>query len=86
METSSKKILEALPNFNDYLDTIEEIKKLNLRKMKLEAAIKQDESRNFVEVMTNPKYFVSGKAVPVSYYENAYKYNGIDNNLTVLRE
>lgn len=85
METSSKKILEALPNFNDYLDIIEEIKALNLKKMQVEAAIKQDEANNFVEVMSNPKYFVSGKAVPVSFYENAYKYGGIDGNLVMLR-
>lgn len=85
METNSKKILEALPNFNDYLDIIEEIKRLNLKKMQVEAAIKQDEASNFIEVMSNPKFFVGGKAVPVSFYENAYKYGGIDGNLVNLR-
>lgn len=85
METNSKKILEALPSFNEYLGIIEEIKALNVKKMQLDAVIKQEESRNFVEIMSNPKYFVSGKAVPVSYYENAYKHTGVDGNLVPLK-
>lgn len=86
METNSKKVLEALPTFDDLLALSNEIKTLSIRKMKIDSALKADESANFSEVMTNTKYFVGGKPVPVSFFDNAYKYKGIDNNLMVLRE
>lgn len=85
METNSKKILEAMPSFDDFMDLAEEIKKLSVYKMNLENKIKTQESDNFKTVMTDPKYFTNGKPVPVSFYDGAYKHTGLENNLVNLR-
>lgn len=85
MDTNSKKILNALPEFDKFMDLAEDIKTLSLSKMKLENLIREGEAVTFKLVMTSPEYFVNGKAVPVSYYENAYKFSGIDGKLLELR-
>jgi hypothetical protein len=86
METNSKKILAALPDWEDFMALAEEIKKLYVYRMGLENKIKSIESENFRRVMSENLFFVNGKPVPVSYYENAYKHSGIDNNLVAVRE
>lgn len=86
METNSKKILAALPDWEDFMALAEEIKVLYIKRMKLENLIKSVESENFKAVMSLSLYFVNGKPVPVSFYENAYKHNGLDNNLVQARE
>ena len=86
MDTNSKRMLEALPDFDRMFELIEEIKKLSLSKMRQEAGIKTKESEVFAEVMTDPKYLVGGKQPAVNYFDNAYKYSGIDGNLVPLRE
>lgn len=86
METNSKKVLEALPAFEDFMKLAEEIKMISIRKMKLENRIKDLESENFRKIMSSMEYFVGGKPVPVSHYENAYKFSGIDNNLLAVRD
>lgn len=85
MNTNSKEMLAALPDFNAMFDLIEEMKKLNLKKMEFEAHIKEQEAHVFNTVMTNEKYFNNGKQPAVSYYENAYKYTGIDGELLEFR-
>lgn len=85
METNSQKVLEAMPSFDTFMELAEEIKKLSLSKMKLDNALKQKESENFREVMTNPAFFTSGKPIPVSHYENGYKFPGIGGNLLGMR-
>jgi cobalamin biosynthesis Co2+ chelatase CbiK len=85
METNAKKVLESLPSFDDLLKTVDEIKELSIKKMKMDATIKELESVTFKEVMSNPKYLVNGKQPAVSYYENAYKHTGIDNDLLSYR-
>jgi hypothetical protein len=85
METNSKKVLAALPTFEDYMHLAEEIKMLYLEKMKLENELKRSEALNFQAVMTDPKYFKQGKPVPVSYYENAYKFTGLEIDLMQYR-
>ena len=86
MDTNAKKVLEALPDFNDAQDMIEQIKVVTIAKMRLDADIKAGESANFNEVMTSAQYMVGGKQPAVSYYENAYKYTGLEGNLIVLRD
>lgn len=85
METNSKKLLEAIPDFTKFTELSQEIQSLYFDKMVTENQIKQVESENFKEIMTNPKYFINGKAVPVSYFENAYKFVGLDGELVTLR-
>jgi hypothetical protein len=85
METNSKKVMEAMPSFEKFLDLAEDIKKLSLAKMKLENKIKSLESDNFKVIMTNTLFFVGGKPVAVSYYDNAYKFTGIEDNLVSYR-
>jgi len=86
METNSKKILAALPSFEDFMALAEEVKKLSLRKMRLENEIKRDEAQTFKQVMENPDYWKNGKPVSVSYFENAYKHSGINTELVALRD
>lgn len=85
METNAKKVLEAMPDYDDVLNLLEKMKELSLTKMKLENMIKATESSDFRTVMTDGKYFVNGKPVAVSYYENAYKFSGIDGTTQELR-
>lgn len=85
METNSKKVLEALPDFEKFMDLAREIKKISYDRMLLENRIKEKEAETFKTVMSEPKYFVNGKAVPVSYYDNAFKFPGIDGELLDLR-
>ena len=85
METNSKKVLAALPSFEDYMNLAEEIKKISLEKMLTDNAIKSKEAETFKTVMTEPKYFVQGKAVPVSYFENCYKFSGINGEILEMR-
>lgn len=86
METNSKKVLEALPDFNDFLKLIDEIKALSIKKMTLEKDLKEQESEVFNKVMNSEQFFNNGKPVAVSYYENAYKYNGVSGELIPYRE
>lgn len=81
METNSKKVLAALPSFEDYLALAEQIKKLSIAKMQLENEIKRKEAEAFQAVMTDSRYFKQGKVVSVSYFENAYKFVGLDGEL-----
>lgn len=85
METNSKRLLEAIPDFREFMALSEEIKQLYYEKMVVENQIKQTESDNFNEVMSNPKYFINGKVPPVSYYENAYKFAGLNGEIAALR-
>jgi hypothetical protein len=86
METSSKKILDAMPDFNQMLDLLSEIKGLSFKRMKLEKEIRESESLTFTTVMTNTKYFQNGKQPSVSYFDNAWKFTGIDGSTIKLRE
>lgn len=86
METNSKKVLAALPDFDKYIEVAEEIKRLYFAKMMCEKDIKEMESRAFKEVMTNPDYFIGGKPVSVSYFENAYKHSGVNREILPFRE
>lgn len=86
METNSKKVLEALPDFQDYMNLAREIKAISFEKMVMENKIKSKEAETFKIVMTEPKYFIAGKAVSVSYFENAYKFSGLDGELITMRE
>lgn len=85
METNSKKVLEALPDFQDFMNLAEEIKELYVARMRLENQIKLSESLTFKEVMNNERFFINGKPVPVSYYENRFKHSGIDGETLELR-
>lgn len=86
METSSKKVLAALPDFDAFMAIAQEIKKLYHSKMILENEIKTSESNAFKAVMTDPKYFNNGKTVSVSYFENLYKHKGLENETLELRQ
>lgn len=86
MDTNSKKLLEALPDFNDMLKLVEEVKELNVRKMNIESILKGKETEVFRTVMTDDKFKVNGKPPAVSYYDNAYKFTGINGELLEYRD
>jgi hypothetical protein len=54
--------------------------------MQVEAKIKEVESENFRMVMSEEKFFNNGKPVAVSYYNEAYKFTGLEDNLLALRD
>lgn len=85
METNSKKVLEAMPSFEDFMGLAEEIKRISLDRMVLENMIKSAEAEAFREVMSNDKYFISGKPLPVSHFENAFKHRGLNGEILDLR-
>lgn len=85
MVTNSQKVLEAMPTFDDFTKLAEEIKALSIAKMKMENRIKAEEAATFRRVMTDAEFFVGGKPVSVSYYENAYKFSGLNGSLTEAR-
>jgi len=86
METNAKKLLEQIPDWSDFMKLADEIKILSFSRMSVEARIKAKESDGFKIVMSDEKYFVSGKPVAVSYYDNAYKYPGLEGELLPIRE
>jgi len=86
METNSKDLMKALPDFSDLQGVIDAMKALNIQKMSLDKQIKEQESNTFSTVMTDEKYMVNGKTPAVNFYDNAYKYKGIDGNLLSLRQ
>lgn len=86
METNSKKVLAALPSFDDYMALAEEVKKLSMLKMRLENEIKKRESLVFQRVMNDPALFRQGKSVSVSYFENSYKHCGLEGELLPVRD
>jgi hypothetical protein len=86
METNSKKMMEELPDFEEMFKVIEEIKSLNIDKMRLEKEVKQAESDCFNLVMSNSEYEVNGKSPSVSYFDNAYKFNGLSGEILEIRE
>lgn len=85
METNSKKVLAALPDFDDYMKLAEQVKILSLGKMQMENKIKEQEALAFQRVMNDPAFFRQGKAVSVSYFENSYKHCGITGEILELR-
>ncbi len=86
METNSKKILAALPSFEDFMQLAELVKKLSLSKMRLENEIKKEEARTFHVVQEDPDLWKNGKPVSVSYFDNAYKHRGIHGELLPIRD
>jgi hypothetical protein len=86
METNSKKVLEAMPDFGKFMALASQIKDLSLEKMRTENSIKTLEAENFRAIMLDPKFAVDGKRMTVSYYENAYKFDGVEGNLVSLRD
>ena len=85
MDTNSKKVLEALPDFQDFMALSDKVKELYVNRMRLENEIKRLEAATFREVMSNPDFFVNGKPIPVSHFENMYKHGGFDGELLQLR-
>ena len=85
METNSKKVLAALPDFEDYMKLAEEIKQASIEKMRLENAIRSAEAYAFRRVMEDPDFWKGSKPVSVSYFENCYKHRGINGEIEELR-
>lgn len=75
-----------LPDFEDMLKVIEQIKKLSLEESRLEIRIKNRESEITREASTDTKWFTNGKAPSQTYIDNAWKYSGFDGELIPMRE
>jgi len=75
-----------LPDFNTMVERIDKIRELMFKQLKLQAEIKDEESRVTRRAVMNSKYFVSGKVPSMSYIEKAYIPSGFDGTLLAMRE
>ena len=76
----------SLPDFEDMYSTIDKIKEYSLKKLAKELEIKAQVSKVVAEVMTNPQYFLNGKAPSMNFVEKTYFFSGLDGELLPLRD
>lgn len=81
--TNAREI--KLPDFDDLFKLIEQIRQLSVEKMKLEWDIKFEEANIVLEVSSNPKYFISGKAPSMTFIKDTYLKRGIEDSLIERR-
>jgi hypothetical protein len=84
MKANLKDILEAIPDFEDFMKLAGEIRELSFKKMKLESTLKAGEAITFREAMSKP--LENGKLPSSSFVINAYLHMGINGELVGDRE
>jgi hypothetical protein len=77
--------MAKVPDFDDMMKVVNEIKRLATQKMELETNIKFQESEVFKKAFTDQKYFQNGKAPSAEFVKNSYQYTGFNNELLPLR-
>ena len=82
MNTNLTEILKSIPDFEDFMNLIDEIGELAFKKMQLENNIKAQETYTFRQVMSQPEFQVNGKPPSVAYAEKAYLFTGFDDAIT----
>jgi hypothetical protein len=81
MKANLKDVLEAIPDFDDFMKLADEIGELSFKKMQLDNVIKGKEALIVTQASTDVGYFMNGKAPSMSYIESTYKYTGFDGKL-----
>lgn len=76
----------SLPDMNDMLALIDQIRDLHLSKLRLQNELDAQISDILRTIRTNPVYFENGKPASVSYVEKTYGYSGLDKELLPIRE
>lgn len=84
MKANLKDILEAIPDFEDFIKLTEEIRELSFYKMQLENKLKGREALIFQEAMSKP--LENGKFPSASFVTNAYLHTGFNGELMEDRE
>jgi hypothetical protein len=84
MKANLKDILEAIPDFEDFLKLADEIGELSYKKMHKETLIKAMESETFKAAMKEP--LENGKLPSSSFVTNAYLHTGLRGELIPHRE
>jgi len=75
-----------LPDFDDLQKIIDEIRDLEVEVGIAKIRIKDVENAIVRESVTNPKFFMNGKAPSMAYVESTLKFSGIDGELLPARE
>jgi hypothetical protein len=86
MKTDVKDVLNRLPEFSEFIELADAIRKLSFRKLILEKDIKSMEATVFKTAIADPVYFVGGKTPAISFIENAFKHDGFNGEILPLRE
>jgi len=86
MNTNLEKVLEKIPEFEEFINTAGKIRELAVKKIKLENKIKSKESEVFRRAVKEEEFFIDGKIPSATYIENAYKRDGLDGSITELRD
>ncbi len=81
MKANLKEVLEAIPDFDDFMKLADEIGELSFKRMQLDNIIKGKEAMIVTQASTDIGYFMNGKAPSMSYIESTYKYTGFDGKL-----
>ena len=81
-----KKLDSLLPDFNDILKLIEDIRVLQLKKTLLELEIRTKISEIYIKVSDSLDYQVGGKPPSATYIKSTYEQTGLKGELVPLRE
>jgi hypothetical protein len=84
MKSNLKEIIEAIPDFEDFMKLADEIANLSYNKMQLENGIKAKEAETFRTAMSQP--LENGKLPSASFVTNAYVHTGFNGELLAERE
>lgn len=84
MKANLKDILEAIPDFDDFMELAEEIREFSFRKMQLENQIKENEASTFKQAMQIPND--EGKLPSASFVTNAYLHTGLYGEIIPMRD
>jgi hypothetical protein len=84
MKSNLKDILEAIPDFEDFVNLSEEIGELSFKKMQLDNKIKEAETLTFRAAMASP--LENGKLPSATFVNNAYLHTGMNGELVEKRE
>ncbi len=84
MKSNLKDIVDAIPDFEDFLKLADEISNLSYQKLQLENNIKALEAETFRKAMKQP--LENGKSPSSSFVTNAYVHTGLDGELLPERE
>src|SRR3990172_13067160 len=86
MNDNLTEILKSIPDFEDLLSLVNQIRELSFKKLLLEKEIKEKESEVFRTMTSDKNYLVNGKSPSTSFIENTYKHSGLSGEILPIRE
>jgi len=76
-----KELDKLLPDFDDLLKKLDEIKALEFDRVLLDLEIRNMEADIYKEAVTDASYFVGGKPPAISYIKQTYAQTGFNGEL-----